>query len=405
MSESERFKNTKKFEKMIISCSRIGDCRIGYRTAVGRFGVCPAYENSPGFEPYHARGKFAVLFGILDGSLEPSEEMANVFFQCTTCGSCRSICHQSYDENINWFICNYMDHTRVWEAFRADLVDLGFAIPRHKELMQSIEDEHNPYFEKHADRVKWLSERKFPEKAETVYYMGCTEPYRLPELAKKMVQILDASGVDYTVIHPDEWCCGSVAIRTGFLKIAKELAEHNVAAIEKTGAKNVVIHCAGCYKTFKEDYPEILGKELPFKVYHGTEFFLDLVNQGKLNLTKPVEMKVTYHDPCHLGRATEIYDPPRELIKKIPGIEFVEMKRNRENAWCCGAGGGVKAAFPEMAEKIAQGRILEAEELELKTIVTVCPFCETNLEAGANALEKSEIKILDILDLLTMAID
>jgi len=405
MAESEKFKHIKKLKDMIISCSGIGDCRIGYRTAVGRFGVCPAYENSPGFEPYHARGKLRVLFGILEGTLEPSEELAQVWFQCTTCRGCNSICHQSYDENINWFVCNYIDHTKVWEAFRADLVDLGFAIPRHKELIDSIENEHNPYFEKHADRVKWLSERKFPETAETVYYMGCTEPYRLPELAQKMVKILDVSGINYTIFHPEEWCCGSVAIRTGFVETAKELAEHNVAAIEKTGAKNVVIHCAGCYKTFVEDYPEILGKELPFKVYHATEMFLDLVNQGKLQLTKPVEKKVTYHDPCHLGRASQIYDAPRELLKKIPGIEFVELKRIRENAWCCGAGGGVKSAFPELATKIAEGRILEAEELELATIVTACPFCVNNLKDGAKSLGKNEIEILDILDLVAMALE
>lgn len=400
----EKFKHVKKLKNMVISCSGIGDCRAGVRPAVGRFGVCPAYEHSPGFEPYHARGKLRVLGGILEGTLEPSEELARVWFQCTTCGSCHAICHQSYDPNINWFICNYIDHTKVWEAFRADLVEAGFAIPRHTELMQSIQDEHNPYFEKHQDRIKWLKGRKFPKTAETVYFMGCTEPYRLPDFAQKMVKILDTSGINYTIIPPEEWCCGSVAFRTGHLQIAQELAQHNVEAIQKTGAKNVLIHCAGCYKTFKEDYPEILGKELPFKVYNATEFFLDLVNQGKLRLTKPINEKVTYHDPCHLGRATEIYEAPRELLKKIPGIELVEMKRNRQNAWCCGAGGGVKAAFPELAIEIAQDRIREAEEAGVKTLVTACPFCVTNLRDGAKTLGKNDFKVIDILDLIASAL-
>lgn len=404
MTESERFRHIKKLKDMIISCSGIGDCRIGFRTAVGRFGVCPAYEHSPGFEPYHARGKLRVLYGILEGTLEPSEELAKVIFQCTTCGSCHAICHQSYDENINWFICNYIDHTQVWEAFRADLVELGFAIPRHKELMQSIQDEHNPYFEKHADRIKWLSERKFPATANTVYYMGCTEPYRLPELAQKMVQLLDASSIDYTVIHPEEWCCGSVALRTGFLQTAQDLVEHNVQAIEKAGAKNVVIHCAGCYKTFKEDYPKVLGKELPFQVLHATELFIDLVTQNKLRFTKSIEKNVTYHDPCHLGRAAEVYDAPRELIKKIPGVELVEMKRIKQNAWCCGAGGGMKSAFPEMAVEIAKDRILEAEEVGVKTIVTACPFCENNLRDAAKQLGKSDFEVIDILELMVDAL-
>ncbi|MHA1649108.1 MAG: (Fe-S)-binding protein [Candidatus Helarchaeota archaeon] len=405
MTESERYKHIKKLKDMIISCSGIGDCRIGFRPTVGRFGVCPSYEHSPGFEPYHARGKLRVLYGILEGTLEPSEELARIFFQCPTCGSCHAICHQSYDENINWFICNYIDHTKAWEAFRADLVEMGLAMPRHKELIQSIEENHNPYFEKHEDRIKWLSGRQFPEKADILYYMGCTEPYRLPEYAQKMVEILDASGIEYTIAHPDEWCCGSIALRTGHLKIAKELAEHNVEAIQKKGVKNVVIHCAGCYRTFVKDYPEILGKELPFKVYHATEFFLDLVNQGKLKLTKNINKKLSYHDPCHIGRAAEIYEPPRELLKKIPGIELVEMKRNRENAWCCGAGGGVKSAFPELAVEIAQDRIKEAEEIGVNTIVTACPFCVRNLRDSAQSLKKNEFNVIDILDLVTDAIE
>ncbi|NVM55568.1 MAG: (Fe-S)-binding protein [Candidatus Helarchaeota archaeon] len=404
MAKSEKFKHIKKLKDMIMSCSGIGDCRIGFRTAVGRFGVCPVYEHSPGFEPYHARGRLRVLYGILEGTLEPSEELARVWFQCNTCGSCHTICHQSYDENINWFICNFIDHIKIWEAFRADLVELGFEMPRHKDLIQSIQDAHNPYFEQHEDRAKWLEGREFPDKAETAYYMGCTEPYRLPEYAKEMIKILDASGVDYTILHPDEWCCGSIALRTGHLKTAEELAKHNVERIQNAGAKNVVIHCAGCYRTFKIDYPEIVGP-LPFKVYHATEFFLDLVNQGKLKLSKPIDKKVTYHDPCHLGRHSNIYDAPREILQKIPGIEFVEMKRIKENAWCCGAGGGVKSAFSELAVEIAQDRILEAEEQDVKTIVTACPFCINNLREGAKSLNKTEFEVIDILDLIAMAIE
>ncbi|MHA1266282.1 MAG: (Fe-S)-binding protein [Candidatus Helarchaeota archaeon] len=404
MADSEKLQHIKKLKEMIISCSGIGDCRIGFRTAVGRFGVCPVYEHSPGFEPYHARGKLRVLYGLLEGTLEPSQELAEVIFQCTTCGSCKAICHQSYDDNIDWFICNYINHNKVWEAFRADLVELGFAIPRHKELIQSITDEHNPYFEKHANRTKWIGNREYPKTAEIVYYMGCTEPYRVPNLAKEMVQILDAADANYTIIHPEEWCCGSVALRTGFVDTAKELAEHNVAAIQKAGAKTVVIHCAGCYKTFKEDYPEILGKDLPFQVVHATELFLDLINQGKLNFKNTIEKKVTYHDPCHLGRATNVYDAPRELLKKIPGIELVEMKRIKENAWCCGAGGGVKSAFPELAVEIGQDRILEAEEVGVTSIVSACPFCDNNLRDAVNALGKNEFEIIDILDLLVSAI-
>ncbi|MHA1132586.1 MAG: (Fe-S)-binding protein, partial [Candidatus Helarchaeota archaeon] len=252
---------------------------------------------------------------------------------------------------------------------------------------------------------KWLKERKFPDMAETVYYMGCTEPYRLPEYAEKMVKILDTSGIDYTVTHPDEWCCGSIALRTGHTMIAEELAQHNINAIQKAGAQNVVIHCAGCYRTFKVDYPEILGQKLPFTVYHATEFFSDLLTQGKLKFNNLVEKKVAYHDPCHLGRAAEIYEAPRTILKAIPGLELIEFKRNRENALCCGAGGGVKSAFPELAIEIAEDRVKEAKEIGVNTIVTACPFCIRNLRDAVKSLNIEGFEVLDILDLIVMSLD
>ena len=394
-----KMENTKKLSDMVYSCSGIGDCRIAYRWAVGRYGVCPVLEHSPQFDPFYARGKIRIAKGLLEEEIEPSEELAKVLYQCTTCGNCHSACHQSMCEYIELPISRFIDHTKLFEAMRADMVEEGLGpMPRHKELMEWTKKEHNPYMEKHEDRIKWIPEGKtIPQKADMVWFMGCTEPYREPELAQAFLKILEAANVDFAIIHPEEWCCGSIFFRTGVWNLAEELAKHNIEALKASGAKKVVIHCAGCYRTIAKDYPEHFG-ELPFQVVNAVELIRDLMKEGKL---KPSEanVKVTYHDPCHLGRHMGIYDTPREILEMMPGVELVEMRRIRDAAWCCGAGGGVKSGFPDLAVEIAKDRIKEAEETEAELVVTACPFCVRNLRDASEALN-SKLKVVDIVELL-----
>jgi heterodisulfide reductase subunit D len=394
-----KMNNTRKLSNMVYACSGIGDCRIAYRWAVGRYGVCPVLEHSPQFDPFYARGKIRIAKGLLEGLLEPSEGLAEVLYQCTGCGSCHSTCHQTMCEYIVLPIGRFIDHTKLFEAMRADLVEEGLGpMPRHKELLESAKKEHNPYMEKHENRLKWLPRgKKVPQKADLVWFMGCTEPYRQPELAQAFLKILEAAGTNFAIIHPEEWCCGSVFFRTGVLDIAEEFAKHNVEAIKNSGAKKVVIHCAGCYRTFSKDYVDLFGK-LPFEVVNAVELVRDWMKNGKLKLNK-FDAKVTYHDPCHLGRHMGIYDAPRDILKMMPGVELVEMKRIKDAAWCCGAGGGVKSGFPELAVDIAKDRIKEAEETGADYLVTACPFCVKNLQDAAEALS-SKIKVLDIVELV-----
>ncbi|MBS7267443.1 MAG: hypothetical protein KIH10_01250 [Candidatus Freyarchaeota archaeon] len=394
-----KMKNTRKLSDMVYACSGIGDCRIAYRWAVGRYGVCPVLEHSPQFDPFYARGKIRIAKGLLEGELEPSRELAEVLYQCTTCGNCHSACHQSMCEEIVLPISRFIDHVKLFEAMRADLVEEGLGpMPRHKEILESTKKEHNPYMEKHADRLKWIPKgKKIPQKADLVWFVGCTEPYRQPDLAQAFLKILEASKTNFAIIHPEEWCCGSVFFRTGVWDMAEELAKHNLEALKAAGAKKVVIHCAGCYRTISKDYVELFG-ELPFKVVNAVELIRDLMKEGKLKLKK-LDTKVTYHDPCHLGRHMKIYDAPREILEMMPGVQLVEMKRIKDASWCCGAGGGVKSGFPELAVDIAKDRIKEAEETGAEYLVTACPFCVRNLQDAAEALN-SKIKVLDIVELV-----
>ncbi|MHA1311042.1 MAG: (Fe-S)-binding protein [Candidatus Helarchaeota archaeon] len=404
MTEIE-YPHLEKVRDMLEACYRCGDCRIAYRPAVGRYMVCPVRETIPGkWEPFFARGKIMLANGLLQGHIKPSQRLAEIVFQCMICGSCQTICNQSYHPSINHPLSLIMDHPKIWESFRAELIDRGYSIKRHDEILKSCEDNHNPYFEKHEDRTKWVpNDKKFPKEAEYVLFMGCTEPYRNPDILQKMVKVLDFLGINYTILGDDEWCCGSVALRTGNKKFATELATHNYNAIKKAKGKKIITHCAGCYRTLKKDYPEILP-EFDLEVFHITEIIQKFIDDNKFQIKDKIEMNVTYHDPCHLGRHMKIYDQPRNIINYL-GANLIEMKRIKENSWCCGAGGGVKSGFPELANKIARSRIEEALETGTDALITACPFCINNLrEASNNEKTDKNIKVLDILDLIVEVI-
>jgi heterodisulfide reductase subunit D len=164
----------------------------------------------------------------------------------------------------------------------------------------------------------------------------------------------------------------------------------------------MITSCAGCFKTIKHDYPKT-GK-LNFEVKHTLEFIIDLIESGKLKLKNEVKMKVTYHDPCHLGRHSSVYDAPRKLLNLIPGVELIEMERTRENSRCCGAGGGLKSGYPDIQNKISQTRIKEAEATGATELVSACPFCYQGLQVGIQALD-SKLTMRDITDLVVMAIE
>ncbi|MDD1779511.1 MAG: hypothetical protein LUQ65_15215, partial [Candidatus Helarchaeota archaeon] len=277
-------------------------------------------------------------------------------------------------------------------------VSQGFGpLENQKAFEGNIAADHNPYKEAHAKRTAWVKEAlKLKETADVLYFVGCTSSYREAEIASNMLHIMTNSAIDVTV-SKEEWCCGSPLIRTGQLKTVKELAEHNLEIIKKSGAKTVVFSCAGCYRTFKEDYPT-LGIEPKVELLHVTDYLVKLIKDGKIKFKEGAPaIKVTYHDPCHIGRHCGIYNSPREILKSIPGVELVEMRRNKEFAWCCGAGGGVKSGLKDWALEIATERIKEAEETGAQLLISACPFCKRNLMDAIKAC-KSKLKFMDITE-------
>jgi Fe-S oxidoreductase len=233
--------------------------------------------------------------------------------------------------------------------------------------------------------------------------MGCLPSYMDMKIVPSFIKALDAAGVDYTTLGTQETCCGFPLYLMGsdeFESQAKKLIER----IRATDARELVTPCAGCYKTFTTLYPEI--GDLGLEVYHSVQYFDTLINEGRIEIKGEISGKITYHDPCDLGRSCKIFEEPRSILKKIPGVEFVEMEKNRLDARCCGGGGGMQAYNPEMAVDLAALRVRDALEVGAEIIVSGCSACKDNLRKGARAIpreERGKVKVMDITEMVINA--
>lgn len=392
MREFESFKPLEHYHDIFRLCVKCGTCRYIFRQWDN---VCPS-GNLRGFESYYLGGKNALLWGLTRGYLVITDSLKEVFYHCTLCGNCQVQCQLP---EVRHYAMDYL------ESFREKLVKEGLGpLSRHKEYIDHTAKEYNPYIELHKDRWNWLPipVDKLPKKADIVYFVGCTSSYRQQNIAKATFEILQKSGVKFTIVK-DERCCGSPLQRVGEREISTKLAEHNIREIEKTGASQVITSCAGCYRQIKKDWKRRYGLDYDFEILHSSVFLLDLIKKGKIKPTKEMKKRITYHDPCHLGRHTGIYDEPRELLKTIPGIELVEMSRYGQFAWCCGSGSGVRAQFPELVFHASRERLNEAKETGAEALVSVCPFC---YRAFKDTIEKYkiDIELYDATELLLSAL-
>ncbi|MCS7139796.1 MAG: (Fe-S)-binding protein [Candidatus Nezhaarchaeota archaeon] len=392
------------FKDQVYRCIRCGYCRDFARYRDSAYKVCPLREGdaTPGFEPYSARGRLMLIRFVLEGRLPLNEKLAELVYTCSTCRNCWDKCYVSQTKLKGEHMLNQVE---IYEAFRHDLFKAGLISPRHKQILEWTEKEHNPYLERHEDRTKWVHEgiEPPPSKGDVLYFVGCTASYRHKNIATATVRVLRKAGINVALLYGNEWCCGSPMMRIGHRDLAKQLAEHNVAAIEETGAKTVVFSCSGCYRAFKIDYP-LHGLQPKFELRHAIDLALQLINEGRLSIKKEFKHKITYHDPCHVGRhllhiKAEIFEQPREIIKKIPGAELIEMERNRRNSWCCGAGGGLRSYNAEVSLALAKNRIKEAEKTSAEVVTSICPFCYRNL-SDAIQMTGSHMKMYDLMEIL-----
>jgi heterodisulfide reductase subunit D len=375
------------YDDLLRQCVTCGSCRY-VQQEWSR--CCPSGEFGK-FETYYLGGKNQLIRGLRRGEIKWDRSVVSRLFMCMLCGACQVNCQVP---EIHHYAMDWL------EAAREEAVKQGFGpMPKSQRFGEWIAKERNPYIEANKDRLKWLTtSTQLPAKAEIVYFVGCTASYRQKNIANATFNVMKNAGVDFTIMK-DEWCCGSPTQRTGQRKISEEVAKHNVESILRTGAKTVITSCSGCYRTIKEDYKERYHMPLDLEIIHSSAYALDIIKKGKLKLGKELPKKVTYHDPCHLGRHMGVYEEPRELLAMIPGIELIEMPRNRQWAWCCGSGAGVKADFPDLANFASAERVKEAINTGAEILTSACPFCYRGLRDGADH-ESLNIEVYDVIELV-----
>jgi Fe-S oxidoreductase len=290
------------------------------------------------------------------------------------------------------------------EELKIRAVEKGGPIPKHAAMIANCKEFNNPYGLPHNQRSAWLPDevKPLPKTADVVYFTGCTSSYRRQEIASATAKLLKRTGLDFTVLGEGEHCCGGTFLRSGNVEFGKEMMSHNLEQLKNIKAKTVIFSCPECYRTFLE--VEKYDLERTFECQSVAEYLQPILPKLKF---KKMEKKLTYHDPCELGRNLEepVFEPPREILKAIPGVELVEMQRNRELAFCCGAGGGVMAAYPEFAAKTARRRLEEVVDVKdgagVTTLASSCPICKENF---LRAAREFNVEVKDITEIVLEAL-
>lgn len=402
----EQMDNLKKVSQTLYSCRRCGMC--GNKATAAVPYICPVRESTAGFDHFYARGKTVIAQGILEGTIEPSRELAEVLFSCTLCSNCMTQCG-SLDQDTGEAL---VDTISIVKALRADFLQNHpeWIDPAYHNALNATRQYHNPWGLPRTARDKWAQKmglkRARKEPAPVLLFIGCTmaSSPTLSERAQKAALILQKAGVDFAILGKDEPCCGSVQSRIGDLTLANAMMEENIGLFNRLGCKTIVTLCAGCTSMLKKEYGAAQTKLEP-NVVHIVEFLPKLLKEKKLALRSRPALRITYHDPCHLGRYLGIYDEPRDILNALPGVTLLERAATKENTICCGAGGGMRI-FERgvIAEQIGRAAVESAAGTGAEALVTACPFCEMNLDTAAKSLNH-QIRIYDIIDLVYEAIN
>lgn len=379
-------------------CVSCGNCGLGFLKPFSEENVipkesgralCPPYLRYK-FQSYRPSGRMAIIASLALGKLELCEDFAKNAYSCTLGGSCEEVC---------------IGRVPVFRALREHLVEAGFGpLEASKKIDRNIEKTSNPFGGKKEKRSAWSKGLDLPKRGEFLYFAGCFNSYLYPEVSRATVGLMRKAGIDVAYLGDDEVCCGNHPFLDGQTKKGQKQASLVLNAIEKSGAKTVVTSCSSGYRAFKNDYVESFGK-LPFDVFHITEYLAKLIKDGKITFTKEIAKKVSYHDPCSLTHhGSRVFEAPREIIKAISGVEYVELKNNRAWSRCCGGGMSVNYfATPDLATWSAQQRLGEIIEAGSEILVTSCPHGKANFRRAAKQAGLS-IEVMDLTELAGNAI-
>jgi len=385
-------------KEFIYGCTHCGTCKDVLNIFTP---ACPAGEKYQ-LESYFASGKMLIARGVVNGVLDlDDDDIRDRLYACTGCLSCEQQCGVYHHQHI----------FDVIRALRTEAVTRGALNPAYMVMIESLKKDDNVFGKPKASRGDWAAgldiKNIAADKFDVAYHAGCRLSFdtELWEVPRSAAALLKAAGVKAGIMGAEESCCGGRAYEIGYRGEFTKYAEHFIETFNSLGVGRVVTSCSDGYSTFKNLYSKT-GIEMKFKPMHMVEYLDELIQSRKLQFTKKVPLKVTYHDPCHLGRhlgESGVYDAPRRLLAALPGAELVEMERTRENAWCCGAGAGVSQADPELALWTANERLKEAGATGAAALVTACPWCERNFKDAIKEYGQ-DIEIYDIAEIARMAL-
>jgi heterodisulfide reductase subunit D len=374
----------------IDACTRCGEC----------LNYCPVYAQR-GEEDIDPRGKiqsfksfirsqyglWARIFGPKRLNEEKLRKFSEMVYRCTLCGECSVSCPVSIDAK------------NLWLALRETLTEMGHYPEATDRLKANLLKAYNISGTENEERTEWLEflddlpdHRYQREKAQVAYFVGCVASFfpLVQRIPRAFTEILERAGIDFTLLGGEEWCCGFPLIGAGMKKEAEGLIQHNLEKMKEKGVEKAVFACPSCYHTWMEEY------QTDIEIFHSTQFIKELINEGKISF-KEKDVKVTYHDPCDLGRASGVYEAPREILRAIPGVELVEMESNREQCKCCGGGGNLEMVDPELSAALAQEKIKEVQATGADTVITACQQCVRTIMTTARR-KKISIRAMDVTE-------
>jgi heterodisulfide reductase subunit D len=314
---------------------------------------------------------------LMQGRIRSSaalEALRDGIFGCTLCGGCEEVCQVD------------IPFVEVYQCLRADFYKKGLWPEALNMARDTMIKDFNINGQPQMDRVEgwsyWHPDEDalldmLNQEAKVGFFAGCASSFKgVPIQATIATSLIyEKAGVEYTMLGEEEWCCGAPVIMTGDFETAKDFANHNIEEFEKLGVEKVVTNCPGCYKMWAHEYHAFLGIDHNFEVLYGYQYLQELLDQNKLELTNPLDMTITYHDGCDAGRNSGFYEEPRKVIEYLPGVEFEELPHNKNNCYCCGSGGVLRAIDNEFAQNINKLKVDDIERTNAEYVVSGCPSC------------------------------
>ena len=353
---------------------------------------CPSLDFFK-FRTYGAMDRISLATIVKHEEYPLSDDLKKVFYSCTMCGACTEV-------------CGLYDPVDIIRAAREEIVERSGPLTAHRKLLEGFAANGNPWQKPNSERDTWSRGLGFQDISvggcDTLFFAGCTAALR-PELgamARSAACLILAAGVEMVTLGREEMCCGYVPRTVGQTAQFQDLIRENITTFKRLGIRRIVTICPGCISTFGE-YPL---EEMGIEVLHTLKYVQQLIGEGKIKPSKKVGLKVTYHDPCELGRSPEATDVPRGILEAMPGVKLMEMDRHGRWTYCCGAGGQAYVAYPGFSAAVAKERVAEARYTGAQVLATSCPMCLTTLSAAAAKTKANGLRVVDLLSFLEEAL-